>query len=268
MVDATAEETGGLGGRRGRGPSKTYPIKSFGDALKLANAIHEHGFRGEVLGRLDAMRELGFTQPAQQAARDLVSSSSKYGLTLGHFNSEELKLTADAATLLGSTNSPEERKRLEFELAIGRIKPFQQLYELLKGERLPRVGVIQGRLTDVPQLQRPECAKIFVENVEYLGLVERQGTSAGLRRIEDVIAEVASQQRGSVPKPEPTASKNASYTNEYRSEQPVIPRPSVNLPSSPTLHIDINIHIDASASSDQIDQMFASMARHLFQRGE
>ncbi|MCI0439855.1 MAG: DUF5343 domain-containing protein [Chloroflexi bacterium] len=32
----------------------------------------------------------------------------------------------------------------------------------------------------------------------------------------------------------------------------------------PSLHIDIQIHIDASASSEQIDSIFSSMARHLY----
>ncbi len=35
----------------------------------------------------------------------------------------------------------------------------------------------------------------------------------------------------------------------------------------PAIHIDINIHIDSSSSPEQIDQILASMARHLY-RGE
>jgi hypothetical protein len=38
--------------------------------------------------------------------------------------------------------------------------------------------------------------------------------------------------------------------------------------SGPTLHIDIQIHISPDAPSDQIDQIFASMAKHLYRRGE
>jgi len=33
---------------------------------------------------------------------------------------------------------------------------------------------------------------------------------------------------------------------------------------SPSLHIDIQIHISSDASTDQIDQIFASMAKHLY----
>jgi hypothetical protein len=34
----------------------------------------------------------------------------------------------------------------------------------------------------------------------------------------------------------------------------------------PNVHLDIQIHIPATATPDQIDQIFASMARHLYQR--
>ena len=34
----------------------------------------------------------------------------------------------------------------------------------------------------------------------------------------------------------------------------------------PELHVDVQIHIDSTASPKQIDQIFASMARHLYGR--
>jgi hypothetical protein len=37
---------------------------------------------------------------------------------------------------------------------------------------------------------------------------------------------------------------------------------------SPSLHIDIQIHISSGASADQIDQIFASMAKHLYKTRE
>lgn len=36
--------------------------------------------------------------------------------------------------------------------------------------------------------------------------------------------------------------------------------------NSPSLHIDIQVHISSEASAEQIDQIFASMARHLYGR--
>ncbi len=36
--------------------------------------------------------------------------------------------------------------------------------------------------------------------------------------------------------------------------------------SSPSLHIDVQVHVSAEASAEQIDQIFASMAKHLYGR--
>lgn len=35
-------------------------------------------------------------------------------------------------------------------------------------------------------------------------------------------------------------------------------------PTAPSLHIDVQVHISSEASAEQIDQIFASMARHLY----
>jgi len=42
-----------------------------------------------------------------------------------------------------------------------------------------------------------------------------------------------------------------------------LPRREAPQIAMPALHIDLQIHIDASATADQIDQIFASMAKHL-----
>lgn len=53
-------------------------------------------------------------------------------------------------------------------------------------------------------------------------------------------------------------------------EHQTLPQP--NLPhkpapqQGPSLHVDLQVHIDSSASTDQIDAIFASMAKHLYGR--
>lgn len=49
--------------------------------------------------------------------------------------------------------------------------------------------------------------------------------------------------------------------------QPPEPKAPAQPPvGGPSVHIDVQIHIDPNASADQIDQIFASMARHLYGR--
>ncbi|MGO4586395.1 DUF5343 domain-containing protein [Arthrobacter sp. 2RAF6] len=42
--------------------------------------------------------------------------------------------------------------------------------------------------------------------------------------------------------------------------------PAPQQQSGPSLHVDLQVHIDSSASADQIDAIFASMAKHLYGR--
>ena len=42
--------------------------------------------------------------------------------------------------------------------------------------------------------------------------------------------------------------------------------PTVAASPTPSVHIDLQIHISPDASPDQIDSIFASMAKHLYGR--
>ena len=42
--------------------------------------------------------------------------------------------------------------------------------------------------------------------------------------------------------------------------------PTVTASPTPSVHIDLQIHISPDASPDQIDSIFASMAKHLYGR--
>ena len=59
------------------------------------------------------------------------------------------------------------------------------------------------------------------------------------------------------PTPDPTE-------NHHEAAAPDPPPPPVKSNGGPTVHLDIQIHIPADAAPDQIDQIFASMARHLY----
>lgn len=84
-------------------------------------------------------------------------------------------------------------------------------------------------------------------------------------------APVATGKRNQSKPPRSTSVKQAEAANTVL---PAISAPAaphervVPSQSEPSLHIDIQIHIAADASGDQIDQIFASMAKHLYRRGD
>jgi Family of unknown function (DUF5343) len=62
---------------------------------------------------------------------------------------------------------------------------------------------------------------------------------------------------------ETTLSVGPLHTPAAPSMAPALPVPAPNK-TGPEVHIDIQIHISPESSSDQIDKIFASMAKHLY----
>lgn len=104
----------------------------------------------------------------------------------------------------------------------------------------------------------------------------RQMASTYLMVARKTIPEVAAETPKSAPgaKKAPakaaktSASKAAGATNgtQAAEQQPPPPPADPSTNSGPNIHLDIQIHIPAEASPEQIDHIFASMARHLYGR--
>jgi hypothetical protein len=66
------------------------------------------------------------------------------------------------------------------------------------------------------------------------------------------------------PMPQPkTSHTSASHSGDYAPAAP--PPPAEKAAGRPNVHIDIQVHIPATASPEQIDKIFESMAKHLYQ---
>jgi hypothetical protein len=63
----------------------------------------------------------------------------------------------------------------------------------------------------------------------------------------------------------PTQPK-AKEANQQQAVNPASNPASSNPPAAPGVHINLEIHISADASADQIDLIFAAMAKHIYKR--
>lgn len=136
------------------------------------------------------------------------------------------------------------------------------MYERLKNRRLPSEDVLRDEFgqVGVNADDRALASRTFLTNARYLGLIKEVSGTERLVSIEQVIEQLddssmtvtvsASEDSGSLSSPNSLA-------------EPLSTATSSQLPS---VHIDVQVHIDASASPEQIDQIFASMARHLYGR--
>lgn len=75
-------------------------------------------------------------------------------------------------------------------------------------------------------------------------------------------AATSARQSGTAKSTTPAATVK---TAEPRPERSITP--SKQLSNGPDLHLDIQIHIDAAATVEQIDAVFASMAKHIYRNG-
>ena len=87
----------------------------------------------------------------------------------------------------------------------------------------------------------------------------------------DASKEPDSEKKPPTKKP-PNAAKAAPKSTPsptLKPEQPSVAKPPIKPdggPKDPDLNINLQIHISADASTDQIEQIFASMAKHIYRR--
>lgn len=172
-------------GKRTRKP-RPYPNASFEEALELGTAIQVHASGGPVR-RLTLLEKMG-KSPTSGTTRDLITNSSKYGVTSGSFNAETLGLTELGAIASDPTAQPGQKLAARYELAIRTVVPFRVLYDEYVGKRLPSHEVMQDVLKDqAPTVDETrECVDLFVVNAQFLGLLRPIGGVETLVTPDDV----------------------------------------------------------------------------------
>src|SRR5205809_1191680 len=102
--------------------TRSFPAATFEEALTLAKAIQDIA-AGQKIRRLTLFDKLG-KSPDSGPSRQLVTNSSKYGLTKGSYKAEYIELTPEGRTATSSEVQPQEQLRARFKLAIEGVAPF------------------------------------------------------------------------------------------------------------------------------------------------
>jgi hypothetical protein len=238
-------------------PRKPFPLMSFEETMVLPKGILDYGLDGDI-NRLTLLDKIGWS-PSSSKTRVLISSSYRYGLTTGNYNSQSLHVTDDGSAALDSDFSSREIKEKHFELSIGLIEPFNKLYQKLKDRRLPDDVVLKDEFErlDITESDAKKAAKVFAENLRFLGLVHKVSGKDYIRAVEDLPEEVSGIDERA---PDPLSADSPIEAVEPIAKNGKVPAQT----KRPALHIDIQVHIDPASSAEQIDQIFASMARHLY----
>lgn len=238
----------------------------FERVLELPRAVYQHGV-GDEMRRLTLFDQIK-RKPNSQQSRWLVTNSSRYGLTTGSYKAEKILLTPQGKSIVsGDVKSNSATLRLAFECAIERTNVFNGVYEKLVNNRIPSNSVLRDTVgqAGIDEGDCDEAARIFLANARYLGLIKNMNGVDYLIPIDQAVEEmsVADTTESSVDPASETVDSEADDGDPPMSSDA---RPASRAPGLPSLHIDVQIHIDSQATPDQINQVFESMARHLYGR--
>lgn len=244
---------------RVRIPRNPLPTMKFEETLRLPKSVAEYGLDGEIK-RLTLFKELSLS-PESGPSRTLVTNSGKYGLTAGGNHAVSLSVTDNGRVALDADGASRKALEMRFQLAIGQFEPFNTIYEKLKDKPFQEGLVLKDELgkAGVAESDRDKAAEVFVANLRFLGLVDDIGGKNYVRTIDDALEKLPKSAEEDITLASPSVESPVVAVSQVRESGKIAAGTK-----RPALHVDIQVHIDPTSSAEQIDQIFASMARHLY----
>lgn len=238
-------------------PFAPYPIN---EALLISETIVKHN-SGKPMRRLTIFDILG-KSPTSGPSRSLVTASSGYGLTQGSYNAEIISLL-DRGRKIVTENDP----KAMIDAVLG-VEIFKQFFDNYRNSTVPSnsaaIDFLKAHGIAVGSAQN--CLEVLLKSGEYVALIQE---ISGVKRIVSVdhALEKLSQSGGVRPMAVPMEKAgeiSLPRDNGVGEEAPKTGQIDNNNNQLPSIHIDIQIHISSDSKSEQIDQVFASMAKHLY----
>jgi hypothetical protein len=167
------EPQGQDAGRQSRQPERRrglFPQDTLEEALRVATAIRDQN-AGRPFNRLLLAQAVNRT-PASSAFRSLITSSAKYGLTIGNYNSQEVELS-DLGRSAVYHRTDDERASA---LAQAALHPplFARFFQKYNQNRFPREDLAINTLQvdfGVPGDLAPRCLEVIHATGAFAGIL-------------------------------------------------------------------------------------------------
>lgn len=171
-ADSPDEGQGAHTAKKRERVTRPFPSASYVEAESFAKSVYDFA-SGNPVRRLILFGHLD-KSPDSSASRDIITNSSKYGLTKGSYKAETIELTAEAQLIFGERGSPREKAKARVALAVLSVAPFAALYERFKDLKLPaRAALVDAaREFGVPDEFLAEGVDTFVINLKAVGLLQ------------------------------------------------------------------------------------------------
>ncbi|QAT50233.1 hypothetical protein EQM14_10905 [Caproiciproducens sp. NJN-50] len=171
---------------------RAFPALSYEESLIIANGIWQYA-SGQKIRRITLFDQIG-KAPESGPSRTLVTSSAKYGITLGGYQADYIELTPDGSVATNPEEELSRRAEANFKLAIGSNTYLSGLYNQFKNMKVPANSVLADSLKE-QGLEEEECKKgveLFIINAKFIGLIKVLAGSERIITIEQVIEDINS----------------------------------------------------------------------------
>ena len=155
--------------------SNLFPQHRLESAVAVAEVI-ESANAGQPYPPTDIAIALG-KSPGSSGFHTLLSSSLKYGLTVGSYKADRITQTTLGQSVTAPTNA-EERQHALVRAALTPTT-FSKAYAYYKGKKLPDTQYLMNtfvREFGIPQDQAENCSDIFRANLHFVGLIREAST--------------------------------------------------------------------------------------------
>ena len=159
--------------KRGRPSSdeQSFPRDPLSKVLKLVESIEKNN-AGKPFDRLILAKSID-SSPNSSGFRQLITSSSKYGLTEGGYQAEKITLTSLGSSIVAPTSDEEKRKGLM--LALTNNPLFKTIIEFYNKKQIPREELLKNSLKKEFKVSPEDvdiCLDIIMKNFENFNLIE------------------------------------------------------------------------------------------------
>ena len=244
--------------KRVRIPQSDVPSCDIEAAMRVARAINDQ-YANSPTRPMHVATAMGLSA-GSSGFRSLTGASVAYGMTKGGYNAETISLTDLGRRIVTPTVDGDDKVAMREAVLRPRIpREFLRRYD---GHALPSTEVALNVLREdlgVDTSRVEATYDLIRQSAGFVGFVH-QGVT-GTEHID--------LQGPSEPVPDEPAAP--SKVPAFQADQPVTTAeltPPEGRLGMPRMHLNLEIRIDASVSVDQIDQIFASMARHLYRRDD
>lgn len=164
-----------------------FPAATFEDSLELAISMYQLA-AGQPVRRITLFDQMG-RSPDSSGSRQLVTNSSKYGLTKGSYQSDTLELTTEGLQAVSEEASLASKTRARYKLAIESIEVFRILHEAYVGNRLPPPAIMAdaARNAGIPDEDVGQCVETFTVNTKFVGTLRSISGAERLISIDALI---------------------------------------------------------------------------------